>query len=368
MPLRIGPDHERFRKIVRGKVRENLKRYVSSGEIIGQKGKELVKVPIPQIDTPRFTFDPGQKGGAGQGDGDEGDPIDGQGKKGKGKGKAGDQPGEHELEVEMSMDELAEILGEELELPRIEDRGKKKIPADAKKYKEIRRVGPEGLRHFKRTFKEALKREITSGTYVPGDPIIPRREDKRFRASDVTQDAVANAAVIYMMDVSGSMADEQKEVVRLTAFWINAWLKKHYRGIETRYIVHDTEAKEVDEDTFFRTRESGGTQISSAYKACAKLINEQLPPSEWNIYAFHFSDGDNWSDADNDLSVSIIRDQIMPHVNMFAYGQVESSYGSGQFLPVLVEKLGSEEKLATTHIPNRDGVLRAIKDLLGRGL
>lgn len=368
MPLRIGSDHDRFKKIVRGKVRENLKRYVSSGEIIGQKGGELVKVPIPQIDTPRFTFDPGQKGGAGQGDGEEGDPVDGQGKKSPGKGKAGNERGEHELEVDMSLDELADLLGEELELPRIEDKGKKRIPADSKKYKAIRTVGPEGLRHFKRTYKQALKREISSGTYVPGDPVVPRREDKRYRASDVVEDAVANAAVVYMMDISGSMGEEQKEIVRLTAFWINAWLRRQYKGIETRYIVHDTEAKEVDEATFFRLRESGGTQISSAYKKCVEVMERDFPASEWNVYAMHFSDGDNWSAEDNALCFKILRDQILPSANMFAYGQVESNYGSGQFLPELVGALRDEEKLATTHIQDRDGILRAIKDLLGRGL
>jgi uncharacterized sporulation protein YeaH/YhbH (DUF444 family) len=69
-----------------------------------------------------------------------------------------------------------------------------------------------------------------------------------------------------MMDVSGSMGDEQKEIVRTESFWINLWLKSQYKDIEIRYIIHDATAKEVDEETFFRTRESGGTLISSAYK------------------------------------------------------------------------------------------------------
>ena len=73
------------------------------------------------------------------------------------------------------------------------------------------------------------------------------------------------------MDVSGSMTDEQKEIVRTEAFWIDTWLASQYNGIETRYIIHDAVAKEVDEHTFYHTRESGGTRISSAYKACAQL-------------------------------------------------------------------------------------------------
>jgi uncharacterized sporulation protein YeaH/YhbH (DUF444 family) len=98
-----------------------------------------------------------------------------------------------------------------------------------------------------------------------------------------------------MMDVSGSMGDEQKEIVRAESFWIDTWLRTQYKGIEVRYIIHDAVAREVDRDTFFHTRESGGTMISSAYKLCRDLIKSDYPPSAWNIYPFHFTDGDNWS-------------------------------------------------------------------------
>ena len=79
------------------------------------------------------------------------------------------------------------------------------------------------------------------------------------------------------MDVSGSMGEEQKEIVRIESFWINAWLKSQYEGIETRYIIHDASAKEVDEHTFFHTRESGGTMISSAYKLATQMMKQITP-------------------------------------------------------------------------------------------
>ena len=106
--------------------------------------------------------------------------------------------------------------------------------------------------------------------------------------------------VIYMMDVSGSMTDEQKQIVRNEAFWIDTWLTNQYDGIETRYIIHDAVAKEVDEHTFYHTRESGGTRISSAYKVCADLIASTFPSADWNIYCFQFSDGDNWGEDNRD--------------------------------------------------------------------
>ena len=86
----------------------------------------------------------------------------------------------------------------------------------------------------------------------------------------------ANAVVIYMMDVSGSMTDEQKQIVRTEAFWIDTWLKSQYGGLEMRYIIHDAAAKEVDEETFYHTRESGGTRISSAYKVCTESDHQRV--------------------------------------------------------------------------------------------
>ena len=142
-----------------------------------------------------------------------------------------------------------------------------------------------------------------------------------------------------MMDVSGSMGDEQKEIVRIESFWIDTWLRSQYHGIESRYIIHDAMAKEVDRDTFFKTRESGGTMISSAYKLCAKMIEDEYPPELWNIYPFHFSDGDNWSVDDTHTCVELLKKEILPYVNLFCYGQVESPYGSGQFIKDLTRAL-----------------------------
>src|SRR5678815_5768627 len=181
MSLKIDQDHSRFRNIVRGKIRQNLRKYISHGGLIGRKGKDLVSVPIPQIDIPRFRFGDRQRGGVGQGDGDVGDPVGGDDGQEDGQGKAGQDAGEHVLEVDVTLDELASILGEELELPDIQDRGKSKITSAEDRYTGIRRVGPESLRHFKRTYREALKRQIAMGTYVPEKPIIvPVPDDRRY--------------------------------------------------------------------------------------------------------------------------------------------------------------------------------------------
>jgi uncharacterized protein len=367
MSLKIDQDHSRFRNIVRGKIRQNLRKYISHGELIGRKGKDLVSVPIPQIDIPRFKFGDRQQGGVGQGNGEVGDSMGGE--EGQdGQGKAGQDPGEHVLEVDVTLDELAAILGEELELPDIQDKGKSKITSAKDRYTGIRRVGPESLRHFKRTYREALKRMISAGTFHPDRPIVvPIPDDKRYRSWKTDVEPVASAVIIYMMDVSGSMGDEQKEIVRIESFWIDTWLKAQYKGLESRYIIHDAVAREVDRDTFFHTRESGGTMISSAYKLCLKIIDDDYPSSEWNIYPFHFSDGDNWSMDDTLTCVELLKTKLLPQVNMFGYGQVESPYGSGQFIKDLRELFSKEDRLVTSEIRDKDAIVNSIKEFLGKG-
>lgn len=368
MARNIDRDLTRFKEIVRGRVRQNLRKYINHSEMIGRKGKNTVSIPVPSIDIPHFQHGPKGSGGVGQGEGDVGQSIGPGGQPGDGTGKAGADPGTgHYREVEVTLEELADMLGQELQLPRIEPRGKDSIQSVKDRYTSIAQTGPESLRHFRRTYRKALQRSIASNDYHPQDPvIIPTREDFQYRSWKSVPMPEANAALIYMMDVSGSMLDEQKEIVRTEAFWIDTWLRHNYDGVEVRYIIHDAVAKEVDEDTFFHTRESGGTRISSAYKTCREIIERDFPPSEWNIYCFQFSDGDNWGE-DNATCLQLLMEGILPHCNQYCYGQVESPYGSGEFIRELRRLADRHENLVLSEIPNRDAIYESIRKFLGRG-
>src|SRR5215510_4805756 len=279
MVLKIRKDHQRFRQIVKGKIRHDLRKFLTRGELLGKEGKHLISIPVRGIELPHFRYGDNNDGGVGAGKGQGGDPVDGEG----GQGPGGTQPGNHILEVEVSLEELADILGEELKLPRIQPKGKHTITSERDRYSGIRLSGPESLRHFKRTYRAALRRQIMSGTYDKDDPmIVPVRGDRRYRSWKTTLKPQSNAVIVYMMDVSGSMGDEQKELVRLEAFWIDAWLRRNYQGIESRYIVHDVRAHEVDRDTFFRVREDGGTKISSAFRLARELLKQHYGSDEWN--------------------------------------------------------------------------------------
>jgi sporulation protein YhbH len=367
-------NNRRYREIVKGRVRKELKKYISHSELIGRKGRDVVSIPIPHLDLPHFRFERQGREGVGQGEGEVGTII-GRGEMGSQGPGAGDMPGEHILEVELTIEELAQLLGEELELPRIEPRGREKITSQKDRYTGIRQVGPESLRHFKRTYKHALKRQLASGAYDPAHPvIIPIREDKYYRSWKTRMEPESSAVIIYMMDVSGSMGSEQKEIVRSEVFWIDTWLRSQYSNIESRYIIHDAAAREVDSDTFYSTRESGGTIISSAYSLAKAVIEADYDPADWNIYPFHFSDGDNLS-SDNERACLIVH-EILPLVNLFCYGQVESRWGSGEFKVELEEYFAyvpevyyedRTSKIITSAIADRDAIYDSIKDFLGKG-
>lgn len=353
---RIETDVNRFRQIVRGRVREELRRHLGRHELIGREGRHVVSIPVPHLALPRFVHDPGGRG-VGQGEGEAGE--------GTGAGK---DPGEHILEAEFTVEELAKLLGEALELPRIEPKGRDEVETQSGRYTGISTVGPESLRHFKRSYRHALRRLIASGAYDPRNPKVDLvRADRRYRTYKPLPQPKSNAVIVYVMDVSGSMGADQKEIVRTESFWIDAWIRSHYQGLRSVYVVHDAAAKEVDRELFFRIRESGGTVISSAYELVARVIKERFPPSEWNLYLFHFTDGENYSRQDTERCLTLMRETILPTLNLFAYGQVESYGTSGDFYDALKKDFGDTDKVALSRIPNRDAIVDSIKTFLGKG-
>jgi len=360
MLRKIDRDVKRFKQIVRGVIKKEFRKYLTQGELIGRQGKHIVSIPLPQIEIPRIRFGSKAAGGVGQGEGESGDALDGQ---------PGLDEGQHILEVEVGLDELAMILGEELELPRIQPRGRRTVPVEKVKYSNIRKVGPESLRHFKRTYREALKRQIATGAYATKTPfIVPIREDRRYRSWHVREVPESNAVIILCMDVSGSMGDQQKEIVRVASFWIDTWLRSQYKNLDNVYVIHEAFAKEVDQHTFYHLRESGGTRISTAYELIHQLVQTRFPPESWNIYLFHFSDGENGDSRDTDRCMEILREDLLPKVNLFCFGQVRSSYGGGRFKTDLEEAFPGEPAIVTSEIRDKDEIYDAIKRFLGKGL
>jgi hypothetical protein len=292
----------------RDRPREDQERpaqYITHGEMIGKTGGELVSIPCRRSRSPSSAT--GRSSPAAWARGPATSAPRSAGPRARGRAGPGRrQPRPPHPGGRADPGRAGRHPGRGLELPRIQPKGRANIIEDKDKYTGIRQAGPESLRHFKRTYKKALKRQIASNTYNRDDPVvIPVREDKQYRSWNPVPLPHTNAVVLYLMDVSGSMTDDQKEIVRIEAFWIDTWLRSQYDGVTTRYVIHDAVAKEVDQHTFYHTRESGGTRISSGLRPRQQDLEADHPAADWNIYVLHFSDGDNWGE-DNRQCVGLL--------------------------------------------------------------
>jgi uncharacterized sporulation protein YeaH/YhbH (DUF444 family) len=131
----------------------------------------------------------------------------------------------------------------------------------------------------------------------------------------------AQAVMFCVMDVSGSMNQSMKDMAKRFFLLLYLFLKRNYKKIEVVFIRHHTSAKEVDEQEFFYSRETGGTIVSSALKLMQEIMASRYPAQEWNIYGAQASDGDNWND-DSPLCQEILTKQIMPFVQHFSYIEI----------------------------------------------
>tara|TARA_Y100001949_G_scaffold57688_1_gene48541 strand:+ start:23190 stop:24461 length:1272 start_codon:yes stop_codon:yes gene_type:complete len=131
----------------------------------------------------------------------------------------------------------------------------------------------------------------------------------------------SKAVMFCLMDVSGSMTQATKDIAKRFFILLYLFLKRNYDKIEVVFIRHHTSAKEVDEEEFFYSRETGGTIVSSALKMMQEIMPERYPANEWNIYAAQASDGDNWND-DSPVCRDILINQIMPFVQYFSYVEI----------------------------------------------
>ena len=131
----------------------------------------------------------------------------------------------------------------------------------------------------------------------------------------------SKAVMFCIMDVSGSMNQAMKDMAKRFFILLYMFLKRNYEKIEVVFIRHHTSAKEVDEEEFFYSRETGGTIVSSALKLMKEVMAERYPASEWNIYGAQASDGDNWND-DSPSCKKILVDEILPHCQYFSYIEI----------------------------------------------
>jgi sporulation protein YhbH len=361
---RKGPvDQQRHKERIREAIKENLPGIVSEENIILSDGKRTIKVPIRSLEEYRFRYDynTGKNTGSGEGDSQVGDVIGragGQKQKGAGKGQgpAGDEPGSEYYEAEVSVDELAALIFEDLELPNLQEKRIKEVESETLRFSDIRKKGAMSNLDKKRTLLENIKRNAARGQAGVGDF---HQDDLRFKTWETRVEYQSNAVVLALMDVSGSMGEFEKYIARSFYFWMVRFLRTKYNNVEIVFISHHTEAREVTEEEFFHRGESGGTQVSSAYALALDIIRSRYSPQDWNIYPFHFSDGDNlpW---DNEVCVRMVK-ELLAQCNLFGYGEIREGYrGSSSTLMSAFSKI-EDGKFVTVTISDKKAVYPSLQ-------
>ncbi|HKV40653.1 MAG TPA: sporulation protein YhbH [Blastocatellia bacterium] len=364
-------DQDRHKERVREAIKKNLGSIVSNESIILSDGKRVVKVPIRSLDEYKFRFDYRKQKHVGTGDGKSkvGDVIARESQAGQSSGPgAGDQPGQDYYEADVDIDEIAALIFEDLHLPYLEEKAKQAVRSKVTRFTEIRRSGILSNLDKRRSIVENIKRQARETGDAHLGPF--KKEDLRYKTWEEETRYESNAAVIAMMDVSGSMGEFKKYIARSFYFWMVRFLKTKYDQVKIVFISHHTEAREVSEEQFFTQGESGGTVVSSAYRLALDTITERFPARDWNVYPFHFSDGDNYY-SDNDEAVRLA-DELIGTCNLFGYGEIgeegASSYrrSSGALLSIFKDRLKNQERFVGVRIDDKEDVYPALKEFFGK--
>src|SRR5215467_6172758 len=229
-------DQERHKQKIREAIKKNLADIVSEESIILSDGKKVIKVPIRSLEEYRFRYDPGRQEHAGQGDGNSkvGDVVASEPRPGRGKkGDAGEEPGVDYYEADVTIDELAAMIFEDMSLPFLEEKKLAEMETETVRFTDVRKVGPFANLDKKRTIMENIKRNAAKG-----DPHFKdiKNDDLRFKVWEPTVKYESNAVVIAMMDVSGSMGEFEKYIARSFYFWMVRFLRTKYNNVQIVFI------------------------------------------------------------------------------------------------------------------------------------
>jgi sporulation protein YhbH len=230
--------------------------------------------------------------------------------------RRGEEPGIDYYEAEFTLDELTALI---LKTSGCRTSKRRNCNPSPPRRSDLTTSGARALANLdkRQTLKQNLRRNAMRGHARVGDF---KPEDLRFKTWEETFDRQAAAVVLAMMDVSGSMGSFEKYIARSFYYWMLAFLRTKYDNVEIVFIAHHTEAKEVTEEEFFTRGESGGTKVSSAYQLVLELAKTRYRPEDWNLYPFHFSDGDNWP-SDNALCKDLVT-QLLESSALFGYGEI----------------------------------------------
>jgi len=352
-------NRQRFLRRYRKQIKKAITKQISQRSVTDVDQNESISIPSKDISEPTFRSGDGglkERIYPGNKEFDKGDRIKRPPPGGQGAGRRASDKGEGEddFSFEISSDEYMEILFEDLELPNLKKNQLKKMV----NFKPIRSGfntdGTPSNIDIVRSLKGSLARRIASQSPLKRElknkeaaleesedeqerkqlrleieelekrikrvPYIDKY-DLRYKNFDKLPQPTSSAVMFCLMDVSGSMDQQTKEMAKRFFILLYMFLKRTYKDVEVVYIRHHTQAKEVDEQEFFYSQETGGTIVSSALKLMLEIQQERYPEADWNIYAAQASDGDNWND-DSRICHKILSDKILKQVRYYTYVEI----------------------------------------------
>ncbi len=322
-------DQHRHKSKVKAALRQQLSDVICDESLIVSNGQHKVKIALHGLEEYRFRYSDSQTEGAnGWMTSADSDHVNG-----------GHAHGEWMTEQAVNIEEIEQQLFDELALP---DCVKEDI-----RISTIGNVGMLSNIDKKRSLLAAIKQ---------GNKFT--RESLRFKTWDVSERVAVNAAVLFMMDISGSMGPFEKMAARTFFFWLSRILKHRYKYIEFVFIAHHTEAREVDEQTFFQLSENGGTLCSTAYRKANEIIDARYPRDQYNVFAIHFSDGDNLH-ADNETCLREVT-TLIDKCSLLSYGEVNTYRRTSSLMQTFTRNI-RESHLKTFTVREKSDILQALK-------
>jgi uncharacterized sporulation protein YeaH/YhbH (DUF444 family) len=362
------PNRQRFIRLAKDTIKEAVVRSIRDRSLGDVAGKEVVSIPMKRVAEPRLRLDP--RGGdrdqvfPGNKEFVQGDTLP-KPKSGQGQGDpkaAQDGEGEDDFRFTLSSEEYLDILFEELELPDLAKTQLKDITSFRYHRTGHSSSGAPSNLNLVRTMRHSLARRISLGrprrealetldqeiaALEAAPDLAPADEaraealkderaklsarsrriayidpvDLRYNRFEPIPQPRAQAVMFCLMDVSGSMTEDMKDLAKRFFLLLHIFLTRKYEHVDIVFIRHTSQAHEVDEETFFRSAETGGTVVSSALLEMRRIVTERYPLDAWNIYAAQASDGDNYS-SDSQTCLHLLGEELLPICQYFAYVEV----------------------------------------------
>jgi sporulation protein YhbH len=371
---RSASDRRRHKQKIEKAIREGIHNIVADESIIGENGKKKFRLPVKGIKEYRFVYGndnntknvgsaPGKDIKRGQKIGDADQQSAGP------PNKASNEKGEEYYDVEITLEELAQYLFDELELPELQRRQLTNIFSDKLKRKGYRPEGIQPRLDRKKSAIARIKRMKAAGfnpeTAAEGETFPFHEEDLKYRHYKITKKPCTNAVIFFVMDVSGSMTQDKKFLARSFCFLLYHFIRAKYETVEIVFVTHDTEAREVDEQAFFTQGTYGGTIASSGIKLVNEIIEKRFHPASWNIYAFQCSDGDNYDYDTNDYINETEKLRLQSQLLGYCEIDPDSGYlaGPGRLYSILQPL--QTNNLVAVRITKKEDIWPAFREILG---